>query len=381
MKIAYVYDNIYPYSIGGAEKRIWELATRMIRRGQEVTIFGMKFWEGDDVIYKEGVRLWGVCPPQELFVNGRRSIKAAVYFAWKLLPFLLKEKFDIIDCQNFPYFTCFSAKLASFIRKSCLVITWHEVWDDYWYEYLGKKGFFGKAVEKFISHLTGNNIAVSEKTKDDMIKSLEIKKDEVAVIPNGIDLEVIGIVKPASEEFDLVFAGRLIKERNIDVLIDAMSLLKEDNSSLKLGIIGDGPEREKLQNYAKSKVVNAKFFGFLESFEDVLSIMKASRIFVHPSTREGGASIVSLEANACGLPVIAVKHELGIDKKLIIDGYNGYFVDLLSPELIAEKVRLLLEEEGSYMEIKANAVTFAREYDWNKIATLLEEVYFSYGGR
>src|SRR4030042_2040565 len=85
MRIAYVYDVIYPYVTGGAQKRTWELGKRLAQRGHEVTIFGMKHWEGEDIICKEGVRVWGVCPPQELFVNGRRSIKEAIYFGKKLL--------------------------------------------------------------------------------------------------------------------------------------------------------------------------------------------------------------------------------------------------------------------------------------------------------
>ena len=47
MKIAFVYDVIYPYVKGGVEKRVWELATRLSRRGHDVHLFGMKFWDGE----------------------------------------------------------------------------------------------------------------------------------------------------------------------------------------------------------------------------------------------------------------------------------------------------------------------------------------------
>ena len=59
MKIAFVYDTIHPYVAGGVQKRVWELAWRMAQRGHSVTIFGMKYWDGDDIFFKEGVRLWG----------------------------------------------------------------------------------------------------------------------------------------------------------------------------------------------------------------------------------------------------------------------------------------------------------------------------------
>ena len=136
----------------------------------------MKSWDGPDVLIKNEIYLHSVCQPQKLFVNGRRSIKGAVYFAWKILPHLLREKFDIIDCQNTPYFPCFSAKLHSLLRKSSLIITWHEVWDDYWYEYLGKKGIFGVWVERITAHLTDKVIVVSERTKKNL-EMIGVKKN------------------------------------------------------------------------------------------------------------------------------------------------------------------------------------------------------------
>ena len=46
MRIAFVYDAVYPYVLGGGEKRVWEIARRMVARGHEVHLFGMQFWEG-----------------------------------------------------------------------------------------------------------------------------------------------------------------------------------------------------------------------------------------------------------------------------------------------------------------------------------------------
>ena len=50
------------------------------------------------------------------------------------------------------------------MKKKPFVITWHEVWGDYWYEYLGWKGAFGKITERLVTGLTPNNIAVSGTT-------------------------------------------------------------------------------------------------------------------------------------------------------------------------------------------------------------------------
>lgn len=143
MKIAFVYDAVYPWVKGGAEKRIYELGRRLAERGHDVHLFGVKWWDGPGKLQYEGMTLHGVCAPMELYVNGRRSITEAILFALRLFPYLVREKFDLIDASAFPYFSCFSVKLVSIIRRTPVVITWHEVWGDYWYEYLGWRGFFG----------------------------------------------------------------------------------------------------------------------------------------------------------------------------------------------------------------------------------------------
>ena len=85
MKIAYVYDAVYPWVKGGAEKRIYEISRRLAARGHEVHCYGMKYWPGQDDIEAEGVHLHGICPPRPLYCNGKRSITQAAYFAGRLL--------------------------------------------------------------------------------------------------------------------------------------------------------------------------------------------------------------------------------------------------------------------------------------------------------
>ena len=151
MIIAFIFDAISPWIKGGAEKRIYEIAKRLAKK-HEVHWYGIGWWFRENgksnVIERDGIILHGVCKPVQLYVNGRRSISEALYFAWKLLPKLVREDFDVIDCQEFPYFPCFSAKVHSLLRRTPLVVTWYEVWSEYWFEYLGTKGFFGFLVER-----------------------------------------------------------------------------------------------------------------------------------------------------------------------------------------------------------------------------------------
>jgi glycosyltransferase involved in cell wall biosynthesis len=371
MKIAFVYDVIYPYVKGGVEKRVWELATRLTRRGHDVHLFGMKFWDGENILIREGVFLHGVCPAQKLYAGGRRTIWQAPYFSIYLISPLLKEKFDIIDCQQFPYFSCFSTKLASVIKKTHLVITWHEVWGDYWYEYLGWKGFVGKTTEQLVARLTSDNIAVSKTTAKNL-KNLGLCH-EITIIPNGIDLTRIRSISPSPESWDIIFVGRLIKEKHADLLIHAVTLLQHENPDLRVVIIGEGPEYRKINNL----IIDKKFFtpirvfGFYQNHDDLIAQLKSSKVFVLPSTREG-FGITALEALACGLPVVTVDHPSNAVRDLITE--NNGFLCSLSAQDLADKIRLALQH---YSVMRDACIVSAESLDWDCITSDVESYYQS----
>ena len=83
MKIAYVYDAIYPFTIGGVEKRIAELSERLAARGHEVHVFGLKSWEGDPCFSRNGVTYHGVGHAKPLYISGRRSIRRGYIFRFE----------------------------------------------------------------------------------------------------------------------------------------------------------------------------------------------------------------------------------------------------------------------------------------------------------
>ena len=284
----------------------------------------------------------------------------------------MKEDFDVIDCQAFPYFSCFSAKICSSLKKTPLVITWHEVWDDYWHEYLGKKGIFGKVVERMTAHLTDKMIAVSERTKKNLERIGVGVRKEIRIIPNGTDFGKIGRIKASDEESDVIFAGRLIKEKNVDVLIKTVNLVKKEIPDVKCVIIGDGPEKKELEKLAYDLGLenNLEFTGFLDDYDEVIAYMKSSKVFVLPSTREG-FGIVALEANACGLPVVTVDHRRNAACDFIANGGNGFICEL-SEEDIAENILRELNEKKS---MGRKCIEKAKKYDWNEISLLTESFY------
>ncbi|MEM2144031.1 MAG: glycosyltransferase family 4 protein [Candidatus Jordarchaeaceae archaeon] len=366
MKIAYIYDMVYPWIKGGVEKRIYEVGKRLAKRGHEIHWFGLNWWPSDEDAELEGIHLHGIGKWDNLYVDGRRSINEAVYFGVKSLV-ELNGDFDIVDCQEFPYFPFISAKVRSLFKKFHVVLTWHEVWRDYWFEYLGRKGIFGYIVEKMVAKLSERNVAVSKRAKEDLER---IIRKWIKIIPNGVDFKRIEKIKPSQEKSDVVFAGRLIKAKNIDVLIKAISLLRKDFPDIKCLVIGDGPEKSKLEKLAINLglVENVKFASFLENYDDVISHFKSSKVFVLPSSREG-FGIVALEANACGLPVMTVNHKMNAVCEFVRNGENG-FICRLSAKDIADKILAAFDFQS-----KNKCIETAKKYDWNYITDLAETYY------
>ena len=357
MNIAYISDVIYPFVNGGAEKRIYEMGTRLATN-EEVHVFGMKWWQGKKDIDLGGMHLHGVCKPLNLYVGERRSLQEAVRFAGSLGA-VSGYDLDVIDCNQFPYLPCFPSKLISLLKGSPLVITWHEFWGDYWYQYLGSFGFLGKLTERATLKLADKLVAVSMTTK----KNLERFRKDSALVPNGVDIAFIESVAPAETSVDALFVGRLIPEKNVDMLIRAMP------ANWTLCIAGDGPEKERLVRLSKEVNATVHFVSGL-TYRDLISIIKAANSLVLPSSREG-FGLVALEALACGTPVITSSAQNNAAKELIDQGVNGFVVDLV-PEAI-ESALLDANKEQMSLAAKASAANF----DWDILCKKLFDVYRS----
>jgi glycosyltransferase involved in cell wall biosynthesis len=381
MRIAIVYDAIYPWVKGGGEKRIYELGKRLVSRGHEVHLFGIKWWNGSDIIEKDGMVLHGVCKKMALYVNDRRSIYEAIIFSIELISPLMKEKFDIIDVTSFPFFSCFSTKIISMINGTKMVITWHEVWRDYWYEYMGKSGFFGKTVEYIVSRLVSKSIVVSKMTGSNL-ELLGVDSEKIHIIPNGVDLRRIGDIKPFGNKCDIIFVGRFIKDKNIDILLKAVGLVSNKFKDITCHIIGNGPERRSLiELVIKCGLLGkVRFFDFMEH-DEVIARIKSSKMLVLPSSREG-FGIVVMEAFACGIPVITVKEEMNAASELVNEE-TGFVMDLDVREL-SHAINILMDmTEETREKMSRSAIEKACAYDWDEIVgqliCLYEEIVLTKG--
>ncbi len=365
MRIAYVYDACYPWEAGGIQKRVWEIARRLAE-DHDVHWYTLHYWDGPQTTTRDGVTLHGVGEPPELYVDGRRSIPEALLFSARLLPGLLRSSFDVIDCQEFPYFPVFPSKLGTVARDTVLVVTWHEVWGDYWYEYLGRKGVFGKAVERVAAMLPDQHVAVSNRTRREV---QALGGVDATLVPNGIEMDEVEAAPVSPREVDVLFVGRFIEEKNPTLVVDAVARLGERGVELNCVFLGDGPEQAAIEAKVERHGLGDRVAVLppREEYGDVLGLMKAASVLALPSRREG-FGITALEALGCGTPVVTVCHPQNAIEELVADGTTG----AIRPETangIADGIETSVDLSA------ADCVATAREYEWDWVATRTEQVY------
>ncbi len=142
MRICVIYDCLFPFTVGGAERWYRNLAERLAADGHEVTYLTLRQWDRGAPPEIDGpVRVVAVGPRMALYTDGgRRRILPPLVFGLGVLWHLLRHgrRYDVVHTCAFPYFSLLAAAALRPLRRYGLVVDWFEVWSrSYWHDYLG----------------------------------------------------------------------------------------------------------------------------------------------------------------------------------------------------------------------------------------------------
>ncbi|MDF7800820.1 glycosyltransferase [Pontiellaceae bacterium B1224] len=158
--------------------------------------------------------------------------------------------------------------------------------------------------------------------------------------------------------FKFIYAGRISREKNIEVMLKAFMQLIQTGSDADLIIVGDGPQRDELQlKYNDPQIV---FTGYLYG-EELAKVYASADLFVFPSLTDTFGNVV-LEAHASGLP--AIVSDEGGPQEIVESHESGMVVNARTPEELFKAMQRVTSDQVLYERLKVNAEQKAAESRW-----------------
>jgi len=168
----------------------------------------------------------------------------------------------------------------------------------------------------------------------------------------------------------IIYSGRLIKGKNVDLIIKAISVLKNKQEYVLL-ILGDGEEKQNLINLANTLNVHLRITGFISEQEELFKYYYAGDVLILPSYNESWGLVVN-EAMAAGLPVI-VSDECGSSLDLVRNGENGFVIHAGSFEDIAKAIEKVFENDN-YKQFGATSKQIIKEWNFENSKLMFEKM-------
>jgi glycosyltransferase involved in cell wall biosynthesis len=354
-------DVTHPWA-GGAETYMHEMGQRWVDQGLQVDWLCQRHKGSARVDVIDGIRVHRV--------GGRLTLYPRVMLRYALR---LHGRFDVVvDCENgIPFFS------PVFARVPKVLVVHHIHHDIFSRETKPPIRWVGHFLEGWAMPRVYRNtqvVAVSKSTKDDLV-GMGFDPGKIAIIHNGVQaVEPSSRPQPSSPQ--ILCMGRLTRQKCVDAVLRAMPAVLRQFPEARLDIVGQGPDRTRLETLAWSlKLANhVRFHGYLPGpVRD--EIASRAWIAVCPSSFEGWG-VTAMESSARGLPVVASNvHGL---RDSVRHGETGLLVPVDDPQALAQALCSVLADRNVRLSMGAAGVAWAARHSWDRSAyemrTLLAEL-------
>jgi glycosyltransferase involved in cell wall biosynthesis len=369
-------NSEYPPIGGGAGNASAHLATELVALGQDVTVITARFGGLPRDFIENGVRILRI---RSLRMRQDRSgvIEQGIFMLSGILNTLWlvrKWRPDII----LAFFGVPSGAVAWIVKMLTGIpylvsLRGGDVPGFRPYDFATYHRMIGPLLHR-IWHRAGAVIANSQG-----LGALASQFDDqvaVQIIPNGVDVRLYQV--SGGRDWgppQMLFVGRLVYQKGLDILIQALGELK--NHSWHLKLVGDGPHRPVLESLAEENGITEKitFMGWMDK-ADLYHEFNVANLFVLPSRHEGMPNVI-LEAMACGLPVVA--SNIAGNEELVLDGKTGILVPPEDPSALGAGLKTLMLDSDLRQKLgTASRVRVEKSYTWDQVArsylSVLQEI-------
>ena len=351
-------DITHPWA-GGAEHYMHQLARRWERTGCEVGWLSQRYHGGKRVEVIDGIRIHRV--------GGRFTLYPFAALAYM---FRLRHRYDaIVDCENgIPFFS------PLYCRKPVTLVVFHLHSDVFRRELPGWLRWFALWLESWLMprvYSTGPIVTISGSTQAEL-EARGYERSRITRVVPGVDLPRPEQNVARSEAPLIVCLGRLKAYKSVDVLLQAMPQILRAHPQARLAIVGQGPERVRLERLAWSLglAASVRFYGYLEKQQRDRLLARAW-VSVCPSAFEG-YGLVCVEANAWGVPVVAANVP-GL-RDSVTAGVTGVLVAYGDHARMAQEISDLIGDPVRRKSLGQAGRAWAATHDWQQSAESFLEV-------
>lgn len=338
---------------GGAEQFTHQIMKRLVKRGHDVTQISARFDNGVPQEIIDGVRFIRVGNKYTVYGAAKRWYKRND-----------QEHFDVVIDEintipfNTPHFVNQGERIYALI---------HQLAREFWYyempfpiSTIGNKFLEDRWLRRYAEVPT---ITVSDSTKSDL-EALGFKN--ISIVHEGYDFEPLKVLAKKEETPTMIYVGRFKKAKMPDHAMEAYRLAREKVPGLRLWMVGEGYQRDKLE---EKKIDGVTFFGRLPLADKSDLVSKANLLLV-PGVREGWGLVVT-EANAMGTP--ALGYRIPGLKDSIKEGRTGWLCDP-NPIALSESIVKIFADKEQMRQRSEAALEDARQYNWDRGAKEFEEI-------
>lgn len=332
LRVAIVYDCLYPLTRGGGERVYRAMADVLVEAGHEVEYVTRRQWEPGDPP-TERFSIVGVSSGELYGSDGTRSLAGALRFSWGVFRHFSSRRttYDLIIASALPVLTVLAVRLARIARRGTVVADWLEVWTwPQWRRYAGPVAGALAWVLQFLGIWS-----VRHHTANSEFTAARIRRVRPAAA-----VEVLQLTELAGEPHDpspagtppfVIVIGRLIDEKRVPDAIHAFAHARDRRPDLRLRIVGAGPDLENV----RQAIVDARAEDGVDLLgrvdDDTLEeLLPTAAVHLSASQREGFGLVVT-EAARVGVPSVIVAGPDNAASDLIEPGVNGFMAETSAP--------------------------------------------------
>ncbi len=212
-------------------------------------------------------------------------------------------------------------------------------------------------------------ITVTGKSMLNQTISMGLNPENIAVLPHSIDLERFQICDQGVKKYNFIFVGQLIKRKRVDLILQALSMIRKEYQNTKLCIVGDGPLRKALEQQVR-RLALTDAVDFIGQTDSVQNYLNQAKILVMASDMEGFPFAI-VEALCSGL--VPVSTRTGTIDDVLIDGKSGFIVECRDVNGLANSMVRLLKDHNLYQQMQEDIFKLRKDYTYEKATDIWDQ--------